>query len=174
MEQVYLSWSLFKRDHEKSLERYCPNCGKKVVFQDSLIRRHNANGKNIYKFAIYKCPEDHTWNRKLAVYKARSHQAEQTVEKEERQFEIETINMEELFKRKVKMVVIEIAQVEGSWRLDKLLSQQIENASRTQIVKWMKEGVILVNGDTVKSGVLLKRDQKISIRLGCYKVINDE
>jgi hypothetical protein len=36
---------------------------------DSGKIRQNANGKNIYTYAIYKCGKDHTWNRKLTTLK---------------------------------------------------------------------------------------------------------
>jgi hypothetical protein len=48
------------------INRYCANCGKVVPFTDSGKVRRNANGKNIHIYAIYKCPKDHTWNKKIA------------------------------------------------------------------------------------------------------------
>lgn len=50
--------------------RYCPRCGRKVEFHDSGKRRQNANGRNIYKYAIFKCARDHTWNRFIGRLKA--------------------------------------------------------------------------------------------------------
>lgn len=44
----------------ETIERYCHNCGKKVLFTDSLKRRQNANGKNLYNYAIFKCSNGHT------------------------------------------------------------------------------------------------------------------
>ncbi|MDX8361573.1 hypothetical protein [Cytobacillus sp. IB215316] len=51
-------------------QRYCSNCGRVVLFYDTLIRRHNANGKNIYRYAIYKCEKNHTWKKSLKLIKA--------------------------------------------------------------------------------------------------------
>lgn len=48
----------------------CSNCGRIVLFFGTNVRRHSPNGKNIYRFAIYKCEKNHTWNEKLAIYKA--------------------------------------------------------------------------------------------------------
>ena len=67
-----INWNL-KECAPREEERYCHNCGKKVIFRDCLIRRENANGKNISRYAIYKCPQDHTWNKKLADFKSRSY-----------------------------------------------------------------------------------------------------
>lgn len=38
-----INWSLKECGPKEEL-RYCHNCGKKVIFIDSLIRRENANG----------------------------------------------------------------------------------------------------------------------------------
>ena len=58
-----------KTNYQQS-KRYCKNCRRTTLFTDTNIRRHNANGKNIYRFAIYKCPKNHTWNQKLHIYKS--------------------------------------------------------------------------------------------------------
>lgn len=62
MQKVQLSWSLYE-NQQNTIEKYCKNCRRTTLFTDTNIRRHNANGKNIYRFAIYKCPKDHTWNQ---------------------------------------------------------------------------------------------------------------
>lgn len=57
----------------------CSNCKSKVVFKNSNVKRHNANGKNIYKFAIYKCDKGHTWHKMLdKVDSAEAHLLEYT------------------------------------------------------------------------------------------------
>jgi hypothetical protein len=58
MNTEILKWSLTLKNPKNTFEKYCPNCGKKVLFVDSLMRRRNANGKDIYEYAIYKCPEE--------------------------------------------------------------------------------------------------------------------
>lgn len=70
-ERKVIKWDLHASDLKQlTIERHCHNCGRKVKFHDSMIRRHNANGKNIYQFAIYKCEKGHTWNKKLNIYKS--------------------------------------------------------------------------------------------------------
>ncbi|GIP41425.1 hypothetical protein J31TS4_47050 [Paenibacillus sp. J31TS4] len=73
MSTIEVTWSRIRE--EQIEERYCPSCGAMTGFADTGIRRHNANGKTIYRYAIYKCRREHTWNRKLAVYKAGSREA---------------------------------------------------------------------------------------------------
>ena len=69
MEEIlYLNWEIHNEENDKE-ERYCHNCGKKVIFTDSLKRRQNANGKNIYHFAIYKCPSDNSWDKVINIFK---------------------------------------------------------------------------------------------------------
>lgn len=168
MERTCLSWSLYRDNQEESLERYCHNCGKKTLFKDTLIRRHNANGKNIYQYAIYKCQMDHTWNKKLDIYKARTQSEETMVEKEEKVSSLETIEIRNFVQKEMKEVVIYLEVVEGKWRLDKLLSKQISDLSRTEIVKWIKEGKVLVNGGTAKPSVYVQSHQHICISLSCH------
>jgi hypothetical protein len=164
MEKTYLSWSLYRDNQEESMERYCHNCGKKTLFKDTLVRRHNANGKNIYQYAIYKCQKDHTWNKKLDIYKARTQSAETMVEIE-KVFNLETIEIRNCVQKETKEVVIYLEVVEGKWRLDKLLSKQIADLSRTEIVTWIKQGKVLVDGVTTKPSIHIKSHQHICISL---------
>lgn len=39
-----MKWEL-RTNEEKTVERYCTGCARKVEFKDSGVRRHNANGK---------------------------------------------------------------------------------------------------------------------------------
>jgi 23S rRNA-/tRNA-specific pseudouridylate synthase len=55
--------------------------------------------------------------------------------------------------------------IEGKWRLDKLLSQQLIGISRSEIVKWIKQGDILVDGEKVRSGQSIHEGQRIWIDL---------
>lgn len=61
---------LNKKQEADTVTKQCKMCGKVTIFTDTTIRRHNANGKNIYQFAIYKCPKNHSWNKKLDIYKS--------------------------------------------------------------------------------------------------------
>lgn len=83
MSNITFHWKL-SQTPERAVKKHCKMCGKLSVFTDTNVRRHNANGKNIYQFAIYKCEDNHTWNRKLAIYKTFSeHVAEMEEQKEE-------------------------------------------------------------------------------------------
>ncbi len=62
--------SLSLNGKERGELRYCSRCKTKVQFTDSGKIRQNANGKNIFVYAIYKCGKDHTWNKKMGVRKA--------------------------------------------------------------------------------------------------------
>jgi hypothetical protein len=63
-------WNVHAENNAWIVEKWCPNCKKKTEFRDSGKRRQNANGKNIFEYAIYKCKKGHTWNLKLRKYKA--------------------------------------------------------------------------------------------------------
>jgi hypothetical protein len=65
---MILNWSLAKENQTDTVEKYCPDCGKKVLFFDSGMRRRNANGKDIYEYAIFKCPKEHSSNIKVPVH----------------------------------------------------------------------------------------------------------
>ncbi len=49
-----LHWRLSQKP-ERAVKKHCKMCGKGSVFTDTNVRRHNANGKSIYQYAIYKC-----------------------------------------------------------------------------------------------------------------------
>lgn len=165
METVYLSWNLYKSEQEENIEKYCHNCSKKTLFRDTFVRRHNANGKNIYKFAIYKCLKDHTWNKKIAGGREDTLKEDPVIQKDTKVFKLETVELKALADMDVQRVVITMEQVVGKWRLDKILSQQILDLSRTQIVKAMKDGHILLNNHMAKPSMQLQRNQKLSILL---------
>lgn len=54
MSNITLYWKL-SQIPEITTKKHCKMCGKLSAFTDTFVRRHNANGKNIYQFAIYKC-----------------------------------------------------------------------------------------------------------------------
>ncbi|MED4313293.1 RNA-binding protein, partial [Heyndrickxia coagulans] len=70
MNIITYNWSVHNGEKVETVVKYCPNCGKVVNFYDTLMRRHNSNGKNIYKFTIFKCEKNHTWNRKEKIFKS--------------------------------------------------------------------------------------------------------
>jgi hypothetical protein len=164
LEKFNISWCLRSNISESAIKRYCHNCGKVTLFRDSMERRHNANGKKIYQYAIYKCEKDHTWNLKLSIYKAYTKNIDK---KEEMSVHAppEAISLPELRERDIAEIEIYIIGVEGKWRLDNLLSQKLIGITRSEIVKWMKQGHILVDGVKVKPGVSIHEDQRIWIDL---------
>lgn len=146
-------------------ERYCHNCGKKVIFTDSLKRRQNANGKNIFHYAIYKCPNGHTWNKILNIFKATSglENLDEKINIKENQ--IDAICIENIRKEGYNSIEININNVTGNIRLDKLLSNQIVDMSRSKIEQSIKSGDILINGKMVKPKKLIKNEDKIMLTI---------
>lgn len=139
MEKVlYLNWEI----HNNSLdseERYCHNCGKKVIFIDSLKRRQNANGKNIFHYAIYKCPNNHTWNKMLNTFKAIPVLNNLDGKVYKRESKIDMLLIEDLIAKGFNYVEITIDVIDKKIRLDKLLSNQILDLSRSKIEEGIKK-----------------------------------
>ncbi len=157
-------WSLFK-DTNGPVERYCSHCGKKTLFTDSGKTRHNANGKNLYEYAIYKCERDHTWNRMLRIFKAAGPIEAITIQSE---CTIGCGNDDSiiLMDPGVDEIEIILEEVTGKWRLDKLLSEKIADVSRNAICKMIEAGAVRVDGMVVKQNTNLKKSQVITILPG--------
>lgn len=148
---------------ERTVEKHCKMCGTLSVFTDTTVRRHNANGKNIYQYAIYKCEKNHTWNKKLAIYKTFS---EHVVEMEERKAEfsnLSTIVISSLAEQGIKIIHIVLDDVTGKHRIDKVLANQIEDWSRSQIIKKIEKGRIQLNDQIIKPSSTLSKGGCISI-----------
>jgi hypothetical protein len=165
LEKLIIKWSLVLSNEEIAIKRYCHNCGKVTLFKDSIVRRHNANGKMIHQYAIYKCEKDHTWNQKLSINKAYIQEMDSFEEKEIIHCSPEVIFLTELRQKGIVEIEILLESVQGKWRLDKLLSQRLYGISRTEIVKWIKQSHILVDGVKVKSGVFVHEGQRVWIDL---------
>jgi hypothetical protein len=173
MEKVIVNWHLAQDAETESVERHCHNCGKKVVFKDSYIRRHNANGKNIYKFAIYKCGNDHSWNKKLKIYKSQPQSKAQVEPQLETSGTLETskyskptpLSILKCQELNIREIEIRIESVKGTWRLDKLLSEQLEEWSRSHIQKGIKKGEILVDQMRAKPNCIIREHQRITLFL---------
>lgn len=163
MGKMVFKWILNKCEDDAE-ERYCHNCSKKVIFRDSGQRRLNANGKDLYEFAIFKCEKGHTWNKTLGKYK--SNKAERRTSAKEQLMmasQIDIINIDLVLRDGINEIEILIEEVEGKWRLDKLLSQQIHDVSRTKIESLINCGNIQVNNQIVKPKLLLKKGYVINI-----------
>lgn len=164
MNTMILKWSLAPRNQEDTIEKYCPNCGKKVLFIDSRLRRRNANGKDIFEYAIYKCPKEHTWNKSIRQYKACN-----DFVNEPKKFEKETVLpfqlllISEFVAMGVEKIEIYLDSVTGKWRIDKLLANRVKDLSRTSIKEFIEAEYIMIDDKKIKPNELLKQSQKITL-----------
>lgn len=150
----------------ETIERYCHNCGKKVLFTDSLKRRQNANGKNLYNYAIFKCSNGHTWNKMLGIVNSKDGNTEkETPENEEFLCEtsLEPISLHHYKKLGYEQIELIINSIAKKIRLDKLLSMYIKDLSRSQIQKLIENKKILVDDKITKIDLSVKSNQKLSI-----------
>ena len=151
MELQTIPMVLRQKREANTIKRNCKMCRKVTIFTDTTIRRHNANGKNIYQFAIYKCPKNHSWNKKLDIYKSYSDHVvpESLIPTEfETIVENEKISMQGL--KEQTIIEFKVTVVEGSFRLDQALASYIEGVSRTEIIRKIKSGTILLNNNQTK------------------------
>lgn len=165
MQIKQITWNLNDTNNDTTELRHCSNCGKTVPFTDTMIRRHNANGKNIYRFAIYKCEKNHTWNKKLEIYRTYTGHARVEEERNSQPTKISKILIEQLVKEGIEQIQITLLGVTGSFRLDKILSEQIDEWSRTEIVERILDGKIIVNNRKTKPSTKLKQTDLICILL---------
>ncbi|MGG0655321.1 S4 domain-containing protein [Rummeliibacillus pycnus] len=148
---------------ERTVKKHCKMCGKLSVFTDTNVRRHNANGKSIYKFAIYKCEKNHTWNKKLSIYKTFSEHVAEIDEQKEESSIMSAIPITSLAEQGVKMIHIVLDDVIGKHRIDKVLANQIEDWSRSQIIEKIEKGTIQLNEQVIKPSSRLSKGERISI-----------
>jgi hypothetical protein len=161
------TWVLTQTPCTLPVLRYCRSCGRTVPFFDTSIRRHNANGKNIYRFAIYKCERDHTWNEKLAIYKSFTEHVE--VPEQETMAEnlaLPALPVLDYKEQGVQEVRITIESADARYRLDKLLASRLDGWSRSQIVQKIKDGRIRVNQREAKPSAILSASDVIVIVIG--------
>jgi hypothetical protein len=154
---------LRQKQEADTVKKQCKMCGKVTIFTDTTIRRHNANGKNIYQFAIYKCPKNHSWNKKLDIYKSFSEHVDpatlvpaefKTIEDGEKI----TLNVSDNTSYEIK-----ISAADGNFRLDRALADHIEGWSRAEITQKIKSGEILLNDCLTKPSRKLSVNDKILI-----------
>ncbi|WP_214480679.1 S4 domain-containing protein [Bacillus sp. SM2101] len=161
MNVKHFYWNLINMEDVIQEQRYCSNCGRVVLYYDTLIRRHNANGKNIYRYAIYKCEKNHTWNKKLEAYKSytdhiRLNEAVPTDD------EVNTpICYKSLVVNEIACVQISIIHVIGDFRIDKVLADRLSNISRNEIVKKLQDSLITVNKQHVKPSTRIRSGDNI-------------
>ena len=162
-----LTWTLGS-DATEVVARYCSHCGKVVHFSDSGYRRQNANGKTIFHFAIFKCEKGHTWNNKIEQFTAKSNLT--NVPLKLRALEASVVENTPILLADVKAQGYERLQIHvgilmGKHRLDKILSERLENLSRTQLVKQIDAGFISLDGQPAKGKSTLHSQHVIEIDL---------
>ncbi len=168
-----MKWEL-RTNEEKTVERYCTGCARKVEFKDSGVRRHNANGKNLTQFAIYKCKKGHTWNQRLQDYKAKVADIVSDPKSLERErYSIlnskpETVEithsglLKEILKN-FESCTIKLYGQGKRVRLDKILSEKFDDMSRNQIQSAIEKGYVRINKSNTKSSAKLKAGDEIFI-----------
>ncbi|KPD05552.1 cytoplasmic protein [Aneurinibacillus migulanus] len=162
MLSITFHWQL-SQIPERAVKKHCKMCGKLSVFTDTNVRRHNANGKNIYQYAIYKCEKNHTWNQKLAIYKTFSEHIAEIEEQKEESSIMPAIPIISLAEQGIKVIHIVLDNVIGKHRIDKVLANQIEDWSRSQIIKKIEKGTIQLNEQVIKPSSRLSKRDRISI-----------
>jgi len=168
MKAITLNWNLYGDIEKVGIERYCHNCGKKVVFIKTQLKRRNANGKNIYEFDIYKCPDGHTWNRLVKQSKAgtEAFPDNDLYKNSENMFgENQCIKVADYHKLNYDRIDIKLHKVVGRFRLDKVLADHIADLSRTTIQQMIEKEHIFLDNNPVQPGKILKSYQKIGILL---------
>jgi hypothetical protein len=162
MSNITFNWKL-SQIIERTVEKHCKMCGKLSIFTDTNVRRHNANGKNIYQYAIYKCEKNHTWNHKLAIYKTFSDHVAEIEEQKKESSIISAIQITSLAEQGINVIHIVLDDVIGKHRVDKVLANQIEDWSRSQIIEKIKKGAIQLNEQVIKPSSRLSKGERISI-----------
>jgi len=166
------------------VNRYCANCGKVVPFADSGKVRRNANGKNIHVFAIYKCPKDHTWNKRVAedplavaagavgaqTERGRSERggdrpSDLPGAESQTASQPQPLSVNDLRVAGFSAITIKIQAAPAGMRLDQLLAQYLHDISRSEWQRRIKEGSVLVNEKIVKASFTLRESVEISIAI---------
>lgn len=160
--KLSLTWNIYNGEIDRA-ERYCHNCGKQVEFVDSLKRRQNANGKNIFHFAIFKCPKGHTWNKRIDIFKAIAGLKNDGVKLELGEMRYDELSIANLIEEGIYEVEIYINILEQKVRVDKFLSSRIQDITRAEITKLINEGFIKINGNKVKTKTALKEKDIIML-----------
>lgn len=163
MQTKQYSLLLLKKQEADTVKKQCKMCGKVTIFTDTTIRRHNANGKNIYQFAIYKCPKNHSWNKKLDIYKSFTNHVDPSTLVPSEFKSIEKGEKISLSVSENESYEINITGADGNFRLDRTLADYIEGWSRTEIAQRIKSGTIRLNNCLTKPSQKLVVHDKISI-----------
>ncbi|MBF4694113.1 DUF1062 domain-containing protein [Fusibacter ferrireducens] len=161
----HINW-VIQTSGVSEVERYCHNCGQKVIFKDSLVRRQNANGKNIHHFAIYKCDRGHTWNKKIEQFKVKGdlENKKDFLTSTETTSEHGEIIIDKLLSEGYEILEISVRS-DMKIRVDKVLAQCISDRSRTQLNVFFERNDVTVNNKNVSGCFKVYQDAVIRIRL---------
>lgn len=159
-----ISWKLHESKKEV-IVRYCHNCGKKTEFHDSGIRRHNANGKLIREYAIFKCEADHTWNRETGRFNCSESFSKTAAEQPQKENVIEIIDTEELARQQILRVDISVSAGGNTQRLDRILASGIKDLSRSRISRMIRKGQVFVDGKTATAAMVIRGECLITVLL---------
>ena len=172
MENLSLHWNITGKKSDESVIRFCHSCGKKVKFMDSKVRRENANGNNVYRFAIYKCEKGHTWNKTLKKFKSFKNMKENLLDAGKKydmnnifsslpskdiQIQPSSELCYSIHQKTSNCIKIHVNIVEGSIRLDKLIASKFSDISRTKAKEMIKIGALLVDNAHVKGNLEIKK-----------------
>ncbi len=163
------------RQSSLSEDRYCHGCKQVVSFHPSGKVRRNANGRNVYHYAIFKCDADHTWNKFLGSFAPSDSRTYPEYEFAEELGELQStstahcdhasLSLVELHKLGTPKVEIEVTTVQGRYRIDRLLGERLVDVSRAQIQKWLADQAITVSGKKVKPSAVLRPRDVIELHL---------
>ncbi|GAK52726.1 hypothetical protein U14_03982 [Candidatus Moduliflexus flocculans] len=170
--QAHLLWSVYQAASTRTIQRHCATCGKTVAFTNSGKIRRNANGKNIFEYAIYRCENGHTWNQKIRQYKAGDVKERQAQHNHNGhgnghalRSNIEPLQLALHQARGTATIHIRLEIVEGVWRLDTLLAAHIADVSRTKIQNMLTAGRILLNERIAPPDTVVRENDLIRIEL---------
>lgn len=163
MQTLHVNWNVWSENTEE-IVRYCSHCKKKVPFYDTETIRINANGKNRFFYRRFRCSQGHTWSKPI---KEEESGLEKGREKQEwgpkEQFPL--LNCQNTVNKQYRKIVIHLQEIDGAWRLDKLLATTIVDRSRNELAKAIKTGRIQVNNQNVLPKHRCQRGENIVILL---------
>lgn len=145
-------------------QRYCSHCKAVVAFSDSGKRRQNANGKTIHHYQIYKCPNDHTWNKKIDQFKAfkgiQNYESEVALE-----IQNELCDLSNILTEPETIWQIAVHLVGKPIRIDKLLANMFAQYSRNKLCDCLAAGTITLNRTIVSKKTKVRDGDLITINL---------
>ncbi len=72
---------------------------------------------------------------------------------------------------KTTLTSFTVTEADAGKRIDRFLGEQLENASRTRIQKWMEDGAVVVNDETARKSRVLELGDAVRIEIPAEKTI---